>query len=130
MKLTVIISLITAISAILAPLLTAIINNKHLLKIKQIEVIYEKHNNVIENYILNGTKYAEHCGVQYREEFFKYSNLIYSCVPKSLWTLIDMLNTSIQDKDTALASKLLAELGKELSKSLFQTSSLKTVKNK
>lgn len=120
MKLTVIVSLIAAISAILAPLLTAVINNRHLIKIKRIELVYEKQTEVIENYIFNASKYVEHCGDQYREDFFKYQNFIYIYTPKSLWSKIHKLNAAIQDKDIALGREMLEDISKELSKTTLK----------
>lgn len=46
MELTVIISLITALAAIVSPLLVAVINNKHNLRIKQIEIEQDMLKNI------------------------------------------------------------------------------------
>ena len=46
MELTVIISLITALAAIVSPLIVAVINNKHNLRIKQIEIEQDMLKNI------------------------------------------------------------------------------------
>lgn len=116
--LTISISVIVALCAIISPILTAIINNRYQIKIKRIELAQQEHRdfvlhhrNVYENYL----KYAGRCIYFADQDALKdygeyyYSALMYA--PHDIQT--DMINANrlmLEDKydDASLIIEVIA----------------------
>ena len=115
LDITIIISLITAVAAILAPVLTAFINTRHEQKMKKLEMFELTRIKVISNYISSAEKYIDHTCEQYRLDFGECCNQIYLYTPKQIWNIIDDFNMMIQNKELDNARILLPQLTKKLS---------------
>ena len=116
--LTISISVIVALCAIISPILTAIINNRYQIKIKRIELTQQErrdfvlyHRNIYENYL----KYAGRCIYFADQDALKdygeyyYSALMYA--PHDIQT--DMINANrlmLEDKydDASLIIEVIA----------------------
>lgn len=107
--------------SIISPAITTILANRHQLKLRKLD-IHEKHTDAytsarsiaIENFISNVGKClaypelssVEKCG----EHFFQ----VYAYVPQSLWTSLDNLYETINNKRWAEARPLFNEISKSL----------------
>lgn len=107
--------------SIISPAITTILANRHQLKLRKLD-IQEKHTDAytsarsiaIENFISNVGKClaypelssVEKCG----EHFFQ----VYAYVPQSLWTSLDNLYETINNKRWAEARPLFNEISKSL----------------
>ena len=99
---TAIAALLAAMTAIIAPIVTTFLNNRHNLRIKRIELIYE---NKLKSY----SEFAHHCGqIYYDDVMDKYHAFLSSAYKASvlcdaptrinIHKLIDILNKGKQDK--------------------------------
>ena len=93
MIISIILSSIAAVAAILAPLLTAIFNNRHNMKIKNLDLIYSQKYEVYKNF---STAYGE---IQFRANLQDVGNFI-----SSLYELMILCNENIRSELFILAS--------------------------
>lgn len=119
MNATIIVALITAIAAILAPLVTAVINNRYQLKIRKIELYEEKRIIAINQYVSLVCKYLDHPSGHFKNEFSQSKQTIFLYAPKSTWDHIESMNTAIDSGNLEEARKLLPKLSQELSPSVI-----------
>jgi hypothetical protein len=109
-------AIIAAIAAILAPVITALINNIHLSRMAKREIYIKRSIEVIEKYVAN-------VGAESWSEFQEYSCLIFLHVPKKYWKDIEELNRLLLSRDIsggnehiyAKSSELLAKVSQALS---------------
>jgi len=110
-----IISAITLLAAILSPVVTTIINNRHQAKLKK-QAFFDSHRaEVIENFIRYTGSVNEVSS--YAEDFREYgkrSKEIYLYIPEHLWHYVDSIDNAIFESEYKNASKLLANFCKEL----------------
>ena len=85
MDITVIVALLAAISAIIAPAITSIINNRHALKVIKIEKFIASRINIIEKYVSTAGQLISHPSHESRLEFGNYCSQIYLYVPYTYW---------------------------------------------
>ncbi len=85
-------AIIAAIAAILAPVITALINNIHQSRMAKREIYIKRSIEVIEKYISNA-------GNRSWSEFQEYSCLIFLHVPKEYWKNIEELNKKLLSRD-------------------------------
>ena len=119
MNATVIVALITAIAAILAPLITAVINNRYQLQIRKIELYEEKRIIAINQYVSLACKYLNHPSEHFKNELSESKQTIFLYAPKSTWEYIESMNTAIDSGNLEEARKLLPRLSQELSPSVI-----------
>ena len=112
---TVIVALIAAISAIIAPIITAFINNYHQLKIRKMELYEQKRIEAINKYADAINSYLNDVCGQSEINFAKYKHTIYLYAPHSAWGMIDKINNLIDNKNLNDARKMLPELMKKFS---------------
>ncbi len=121
MDLTVIVALITALAAIIAPVFTAFINNLHEQKMKRIEMYEAKRIEVINEYVSRAEKYIENIGdLCMLDKFQQYKNQAYLYMPKSLWQNIDELHHAIDTNDQESAKTWINVISKSLSDYIFE----------
>ena len=113
--LTITISVILALSAILSPILVSIINNRHQLKLKKIENYDIAKRNALENF----TKMAgEYIGLPTAKAQVGMTNNLYGLIPYfkidflSIKSIIDNIHNSEAIMETI--DNLLIELKKQL----------------
>ena len=116
MNVALVISSITAITAIIAPVATNIINNRHQEKMKHIEMYETKRIEVINEYVSRAEKYiGDNENECLMEDFRQYKNQAYLYMPKSLWIEIDNLHNAIDEGDQESARAILSFISKVLS---------------
>lgn len=118
MNLTVIISLIAAISAILAPFLTAIINNRHQTKMEDRKLYIERKINAIDKYLDLAGKALVNPNNASINEFGENHGSIFLYAPKSAWDEIEHLNSNILSRDIVDGRNTLLALSKLFSDDL------------
>ncbi len=86
---------IALIVAIISPILTAIINNRHQTKMKKIEMSIASKLKIIENYLSSAGQIIYHNGEASTESYSIAIGRIYSASPRSLWEKISVLDEMI-----------------------------------
>lgn len=116
---------ITAIVAILAPVLTAIINNRHQYRIKKMELeqkAYEQsvlHKREIFEKFLSSFNKA--CQLQTEEAISEYSScysLVYIYLPKSVRDELGLINLLIDRKNWAEAIKYVDRISMDVAEEM------------
>lgn len=116
---------ISIIGTIAGPIITALINNKHQLRLremdireKQISEYCEYRRCAIENFLSSTSKYLSDC--QYKnvevcgENFFQ----VYSYVPQNLWESLNILYSHICEERTDEARVLFSKISNQLAEIL------------
>ena len=112
-----IISGIALVAAVISPILTAIINNRHEIKMYNQRYYKEHRADVIENYIRYTGSISKHSATSEDfRQYGKYSKEIYLYLPDDLWCTIDSIHDCISNSEYNHASDFLAILCKELNK--------------
>lgn len=119
MNAAVIVALITALAAIVAPMITAWLNNRHQLKMNQFELYDQKKVQVINDYISAVAQYLESPARASESKMAEVRYLIYLYSPKSTWKDIDLLDGYISSNRLDSARDMLPELTKKLSPSVL-----------
>ena len=86
---------IALIVAIISPILTAIINNRHQTKMKKIEMSIASKLKIIEDYLSSAGQIIYHNGEANTESYSIAIGRIYSDSPRSLWEKISVLDEMI-----------------------------------
>ena len=86
---------IALIVAIISPILTAIINNRHQTKMKKIEMSIASKLKIIEDYLSSAGQIIYHNGEASTESYSIAIGRIYSAFPRSLWEKISVLDEMI-----------------------------------
>ena len=90
-------SSIAAILAIVAPIVTAILNNRYHLKLKKYEN-YELHKQeIVEGFLNSSEKYLFERTSSSYTEFLSYKSRIYIYVDKELWVDLSNMIAMIED---------------------------------
>lgn len=114
---TAIISAITLLAAILSPIITTVINNRHIEKMENTNY-YEKHRaEVIENYIKSAGAKISFPDKENQEFYGRNSKEIYLYLSSDYWDLLDDIAVNIDTtniKNIETASLKLTELCKKL----------------
>ncbi len=110
-----IISGIALVAAVVSPVITALVNNKHQLQLKNIEYYSHHRATAIENYIyIVGQICSETVCEPYLSTYGRISKEIYLYLPQTFWKEIDDIDNLIQNQKFRDASSLLSELCKRL----------------
>ena len=86
---------IALIVAIISPILTAIINNRHQTKMKKIEMSIASKLKIIEDYLSSAGQIIYHNGEASTESYSIAIGRIYSASLRSLWEKISVLDEMI-----------------------------------
>lgn len=107
-----------AIAAIIAPVLTALINNHHHYRMRKIELVQSEKIKAIQ-------EYAETCGNcierpkgHEKSEYAKSYGKIFLYADKRYWKDIKAVNQAIEDENYTIASEKLASVCQSLSKDM------------
>lgn len=119
--LTVTVSVIIALCAIISPILTALINNHYLLKMKKLELSQEHYKNTIayqRNIFENYLKYAGRCTAYTDEnalrDYGEYYLLALMYAPKELHSKMISLHTFMRTYKWTDATHALEEITPEI----------------
>ena len=115
--LTVTISAILGMSAIVAPVLTALINNHHQTKIKKLELAHEKYTetalyqrHILEDYMRAASKCLTAFKADAETEYSECYGLAVIYVPANVRKILDELDSAIKDKRLADARRIFRKL--------------------
>lgn len=117
---TVIIACITASAAIVAPVITALINNMYQLKMKQLEIYEEKRIEVINRYVSAVSSYVTKASSSSENDLFVIMNSVFLYAPPKVWKDISNLNSLINNHNLVKAKELLPKVTQKLSPSVFK----------
>ena len=112
---TVIAALIAAVAAIIAPVITTCLNNRHQYKMRKLEISQEEKIKAIQeyteacsNFLIDGRSAA-------KSEYYKSYGKIFLYANKKNWSKIEKLHFAIENGPESAASNLLNELCQDLS---------------
>ena len=115
--LTVTVSVIIALCAIVSPILTAIINNRHQLKIRKLEMqerLYENtvmyQRKIFENYLKYLGKCASHADVNALHEYGEYYLIALMYAPDNIQKKMKIANQNMQEYKWKNALSICEEL--------------------
>lgn len=125
--LTITVTAILGIAAIISPIATAIINNRYQLKIKKIELEQKQLENttyyirsIFENYLKYTGKCISYPDAQSQKDYGEYYFLALSYAPESLIQSMIDINSAINDSSPEKATHLLEQLRPQINE-LLQT---------
>ncbi len=111
------ITAIVALIALISPIFTTLLNNRHQLKIKKLElaqkqsentVLYKR--NIFENYVSALSKLSAHPSNETLEEYGKYYSLAYMYLPESLQGDMSKINSHVLNHNWENISPLFENL--------------------
>lgn len=105
---------IALIVAIISPILTAIINNRHQTKMKKIEMSIASKLKIIEDYLSSAGQIIYHNGEASTESYSIAIGRIYSASPRSLWEKISLLDEMIYSSNWEDAHTQFLEISQAL----------------
>ena len=105
---------IALIVAIISPILTAIINNRHQTKMKKIEMSIASKLKIIEDYLSSAGQIIYHNGEASTESYSIAIGRIYSASPRSLWEKISVLDEMIYSGNCEDAHAQFLEISQAL----------------
>ena len=115
--LTVTVSVIIALCAIVSPILTAIINNRHQLKIKKLEMqerLYENtvtyQRKIFENYLIHLGKCLAFPASETEKEYGRHYLIALMYAPEDIQAKMININNLVRDNHWTLAAKACEEL--------------------
>ena len=88
-------SSVAALSAILAPVITTMMNNNHQLKLKELDSNEGHKRKIIESYISSASEYINNPCSDSSEKYYEYKNLIYFYISKQYWEIVDNIDHAI-----------------------------------
>lgn len=115
---TLIVALITAVSAIASPVVTAVINNRHEYKMRKLELIQNQKIKAIQGYTTNCSNYLSSNSNRTREEYYKSYGEIFLYVNKHNWKIIESLHSEIENGSWDSALKNLRIVCQSLSREM------------
>lgn len=116
MDITLIVALVAAIAAIVAPSITAVINNRHALKMKRIEMTQKRRIEIIETYVESVSHYMVTKNIRNWDEFAAVSNEIFLYTSQEVWPQIKELNQLINNNSHENIEHQFSDLCESLAK--------------
>jgi len=108
---------ILAASAILSPILTALINNRHLMKVRKMEIEQEKYEEtvcykrkLIESYLQKTTSCVQNHTPEHNEEYSESFGSLISYVPKDIQHQMIYIDNHINAGNTDEARSAFIQL--------------------
>lgn len=96
------ITAIIAITSLVSPIITCLINNHHQLKIKELELkqqaqvkFVDSKKEIFENYLKYAGAYIYHCNDEVQTQYGKYSFLAMTYAPKNISDEIESINENL-----------------------------------
>ena len=113
-----IVSIITAASTVIVPIVTTVINNRHTTKMKRLELFAEKRIETVNRYVSDVGRFIT--ARKYDDEGTMGSSLgsIYLYVPEDIWPALDDLYQKLIKCDFDSALALFPDVAKKLTASV------------
>ena len=107
-----------AIAAIIAPVLTALINNHHHYRMRKLELVQSEKIKAIQEYTEACSNCIQHPKGFEKSEYAKSYGKIFLYADKRYWKDIVAINQAIERENYTLASEKLASVCQSLSKDM------------
>lgn len=120
MNATIIVSLVAAIAAIIAPVVSSLINNHYQLKVKKLELYEERRIKIINDYVSSVSMCIQSATDENINEMCKTFNSIFLYTSPDLWDDLNKLNKLILNLEFEQASEILPTIAQRLSPSVFK----------
>lgn len=120
MNATIIVSLVAAIAAIIAPVVSSLINNHYQLKVKKLELYEERRIKIINDYASSVSKCIQSATDENINEMCETFNSIFLYTSPDLWDDLNKLNKLILNLEFEQASEILPTIAQRLSPSVFK----------
>ena len=111
-------AIFAAIAAIIAPVLTAFINNRHQYKMRKLELYQNERIQSIQDYTSSCSNYIENPYAPEQSEYLRAYGKIFLYARRKHWPAIESVHSDIMRKDFQRASDKLADLFQALSSDL------------
>lgn len=108
-------ALITAFSAIIAPVITAWINNRHQYRMRKLEMMQAEKIKAVQEYVESCSRYIAHGNSAELADYARSYGRIFLYVGKKHWKKIRAIHHFIDDGNLHAASDALADICQELS---------------
>ena len=115
---TIIVAMVAAISAILAPILTALLNNRHQYKIRKLELLQAERIKAIQDFLSACSNYITSYTKPTKDEYYRRYGEIFLHVNKKHWKSIEDLNADIENGQARSASEKLTKVCQALSEEM------------
>lgn len=122
MTLAVVVSLTLGLCGFISPVITAIVNNHYLLKMRKLELEQENRKNskihirnILEQYLKSAGQIIEFNNDETQREYGTYYFLALTYVPNDIYSKMIQLNNSISELNNKAATKFLEELSSSIS---------------
>ena len=112
---TVIAALVAAVAAIVAPIITSWINNRHQYKMRKLEIMQTERIRVIQHYAEACSNYISRPNQSELVEYSKSYGKIFLYAPKAIHKDIEEIQRLLDVNDFSSASSLLVKVCQELS---------------
>lgn len=114
------VAVVTAISAVLSPILTAIINNIHATRMRKMELFTSKRISVINQFVADVGEYLAAANYDEEEEDRFSASLcaVFLYAPKSIWQDLDAFIVLLRSGDKNKAKEQFPDITKKLSSSV------------
>ena len=112
---TVITALVAAVAAIIAPIITAKINNRHQYKMRKLEIMQEEKIKAIQNYAESCSNYIAHPNRPELVEYSKSYGKIFLYAKKETRKDIEQIQKHLDNQNFTAASCLLVKVCCDLS---------------
>lgn len=117
---TVSFALLLTLCSIVLPTITTILNNRHQIKMREMDFNLDKKFSVIETYIESVGNCLELCSRVNLSQYNKSKGMLYLYVPKKLYKQINELDICIQNQQLNTAKSLFNMLCIDLSNVIKQ----------
>lgn len=104
-----------AIAAIVAPVLTALLNNHHQYRMRKLDIFQDERIKSIQAYTESCSNYIENSYAQEKSEYLKAYGRIFLYTRRKHWPEIESVHSDIMREDFQSASGKLAVLFQALS---------------
>lgn len=117
---TVSFALLLTLCSIVLPTITTILNNRHQIKMREMDFNFDKKFSVVEAYIESAGNCLELCSRANLSQYNKAKGMLYLYVPKKLCKQINELDICIQNQQINTAKSLFDVLCVDLSNVIKQ----------
>lgn len=107
-----------AIAAIIAPVVTALINNRHQYRMRKLEMVQEEKAKAIQEYAEACSNYMADNHRNAQVEYYKSYGKIFLYANKNHWEDIEAIHTDIENGNFQSASRKLSAVCQSLSRDI------------
>lgn len=104
-----------ALAAIVAPVLTALINNRHQYRMRKLEIFQDERIRAIGSYAESCSNYIDNPYATEKSEYLRAYGKVFLYTKRKQWPAIESVHADIMSNDLESASGKLADLFQSLS---------------